>query len=132
AGHQNSLVVGRKLRSGGARALQTRAISQGLEGVGARGEQKGGLRQEHQRLANGKTLVLLPEAAFLFTSGTDTFESLTNSASLQRAGATATELPTDHKRILVTGGISSSHELFQEATLFNPARIQTDRDDYPP
>src|SRR6185436_11445187 len=44
-----------KLRGGGARALQTRAISQGLEGVGARGEQKGGLRQEHQRLAVGQS-----------------------------------------------------------------------------
>ncbi|PYI85216.1 MAG: hypothetical protein DME26_11535 [Verrucomicrobia bacterium] len=48
-----------------------------------------------------------------------------------RAGATATELAGD-KKILVAGGVNSSNELVAAAAIFNPAKVSTDYDDYPP
>src|SRR5947208_11518385 len=90
-------------------------------------------------LANGKILVVRPDAAGLylpnavpptppFTAFDET--SVPGSSILPRNGQTATELSGD-KKILVAGGVSVDNQ-FVNTALFNPARIWTDRDDYYP
>src|SRR5262249_1539381 len=83
-------------------------------------------------LANGQSLVIWPDDAALFIAGTNTSISLADAQILERSGATATELPLDHKRILVAGGRDNNNQLVAPAALFNPAQIGTDTDDYPP
>src|SRR5438132_5483606 len=90
-------------------------------------------------LANGKILVLRPDAAGLyapdaadpsaaFTAFDET--SVPGSDTLRRSGQTATELSGD-KRILVAGGVNALN-LSVNPALFNAARIWTDKDDYAP
>src|SRR5438094_1931913 len=90
-------------------------------------------------LANGKILVLAPDAAGLyspdaadpaaaFTAFDET--SVPGSTALRRSGQTATELSGD-KRILVAGGVNALN-LSVNPALFNAARIWTDKDDYLP
>src|SRR5436190_3662937 len=90
-------------------------------------------------LANGKILVVRPDAAGLylpnavpptppFTAFDET--SVPGSSILPRNGQTATELSGD-KKILVAGGVSVDNQ-FVNTALSNPARIWTDRDDYYP
>ena len=90
-------------------------------------------------LANGKILVVRPDAAGLYLSNavppTPPFTafdemSVPGSSILPRNGQTATELSGD-KKILVAGGVSVDNQ-FVNTALFNPARIWTDRDDYYP
>jgi large repetitive protein len=91
-------------------------------------------------LANGKILVLRPDAAGLFspdaTDQTTAFTafdeiSVPNSTALKRAGQTATELSGD-KKILVAGGENAQQQPILQIATFNPARIWTDKDDYFP
>src|SRR5947207_7540806 len=90
-------------------------------------------------LANGKILVLGPDAAGLyapdaadpsaaFTAFDET--SVPGSDTLRRSGQTATELSGD-KKILVAGGVNALN-LSVNPALFNAARIWTDKDDYLP
>src|SRR5205809_3955768 len=90
-------------------------------------------------LANGKILVLGPDAAGLYSpdaadpaSAFTAFDetSVPGSTALRRSGQTATELSGD-KRILVAGGVNAQN-LFIKPALFNAARIWTDKDDYLP
>src|SRR5438876_1364651 len=90
-------------------------------------------------LANGKILVLRPDAAGLYapdatdpTAAFTAFDetSVPGSSILPRSGQTATELSGD-KKILVAGGVNALN-LFIEPALFNPAPIWTDKDDYQP
>src|SRR5438094_5392756 len=90
-------------------------------------------------LANGKILVLAPDAAGLYSpDATDPAAAFTafdetsvpGSTALRRSGQTATELSGD-KRILVAGGVNAQN-LFIKPALFNAARIWTDKDDYVP
>ncbi|MBI3414065.1 MAG: HYR domain-containing protein, partial [Verrucomicrobia bacterium] len=83
-------------------------------------------------LANGKSLVLWPGDAGIFTPGANIFTSIPGSGVLQRSGATATSLAADNQRVLVAGGADASSQLIAPAALFNPATISTDADDYPP
>src|SRR6266513_2196546 len=90
-------------------------------------------------LANGKILVLRPDAAGLyapdaadpsaaFTAFDET--SVPGSDTLRRSVQTATELSGD-KIILVAGGVNALN-LSVNPALFNAARIWTDKDDYQP
>src|SRR5881394_1154624 len=90
-------------------------------------------------LANGKILVLRPDAAGLYApDATDQATAFTvfdetsvpGSTALLRSGQTATELSGD-KKILVAGGVNAQH-LSVNPALFNAARIWTDKDDYLP
>src|SRR5881275_311771 len=90
-------------------------------------------------LANGKILVLAPDAAGLYSpdaadpaSAFTAFDgtSVPGSTALRRSGQTATELSGD-KRILVAGGVNALN-LSVNPALFNAARIWTDKDDYAP
>src|SRR5437773_8791541 len=90
-------------------------------------------------LANGKILVLRPDAAGLYDpNATDSSTAFTafdetsvpGSTALRRSGQTATELSGD-KRILVAGGVNALN-LSVNPALFNAARIWTDQDDYVP
>src|SRR5437763_15127822 len=90
-------------------------------------------------LANGKILVLRPDAAGLYApDATDPSTAFTafdetsvpGSTALRRSGQTATELAGD-KRILVAGGVNAQN-LSVNPALFNAARIWTDKDDYQP
>src|SRR5438309_7911379 len=91
-------------------------------------------------LANGKILVLRPDAAGLYapdtTDQTTAFTvfdetSVPGSTALLRSGQTATELSGD-KKILVAGGENAQHQPSLQIAAFNPARIWTDKDDYLP
>src|SRR5437773_2748252 len=90
-------------------------------------------------LANGKILVLAPDAAGLYSpdaadpaSAFTAFDetSVPGSTALRRSGQTATELSGD-KKILVAGGVNAQN-LSVNPALFNAARIWTDKDDYVP
>src|SRR5437763_4374804 len=90
-------------------------------------------------LANGKILVLGPDAAGLYSpdaadpnSAFTAFDetSVPGSSALLRSGQTATELSGD-KKILVAGGVNAQN-LSVNPALFNAARIWTDKDDYQP
>src|SRR5262245_61352124 len=81
-------------------------------------------------LANGMILITWPNTAGIYAPANSAFEMLTD-ARLHRRGNTATELPMD-KKVLVAGGLNGSDELVNVAALFNPVRITTDLDDYPP
>ena len=91
-------------------------------------------------LANGKILVLRPDAAGLYApDATDQATAFTvfdetsvpGSTALLRSGQTATELSGD-KKILVAGGVNAQHQPTLQIAAFNPARIWTDKDDYQP
>src|SRR5438477_11674917 len=91
-------------------------------------------------LANGKILVLRPDAAGLYApDATDQATAFTvfdetsvpGSTALLRSGQTATELSGD-KKILVAGGVNAQHQPTLQIATFNPARIWTDKDDYAP
>src|SRR5438067_3419675 len=91
-------------------------------------------------LANGKILVLRPDAAGLYapdaTDQTTAFTlfdetSVPDSTTLLRSGQTATELSGD-KKILVAGGENAQHQPMLQIDAFNPAKIWTDKDDYQP
>src|SRR6059058_2405133 len=91
-------------------------------------------------LANGKILVLRPDAAGLYapdtTDQTTAFTvfdetSVPGSTALLRSGQTATELSGD-KKILVAGGVNAQHQPTLQIAAFNPAKIWTDKDDYQP
>src|SRR6266446_1832001 len=91
-------------------------------------------------LANGKILVLRPDAAGLYApDATDQATAFTvfdetsvpGSTALLRSGQTATELSGD-KKILVAGGENAQHQPTLQIAAFNPARIWTDKDDYMP
>src|SRR5436190_1936842 len=91
-------------------------------------------------LANGRILVLRPDAAGLYApDATDqaTAFTLFDEASvpgitaLLRSGQTATELSGDEK-ILVAGGEDAQNQPMLQIAAFNPARIWTDKDDYQP
>src|SRR5438046_4382900 len=91
-------------------------------------------------LANGKILVLRPDAAGLYapdaTDQTTAFTlfdetSVPDSTTLLRSGQTATELSGD-KKILVAGGVNAQHQPTLQIAAFNPAKIWTDKDDYQP
>src|SRR5438477_11676777 len=91
-------------------------------------------------LANGKILVLRPDAAGLYApAATDQATAFTlfdetsvpSSTALKRSGQTATELSGD-KKILVAGGENAQHQPMLQIAAFNPARIWTDKDDYLP
>src|SRR6267142_2116587 len=91
-------------------------------------------------LANGKILVLRPDAAGVYSpDATDqvtafsAFDetSVPGSTALLRSGQTATELSGD-KKILVAGGVNAQHQPTLQIAAFNPARIWTDKDDYLP
>src|SRR5438552_464323 len=90
-------------------------------------------------LANGKILVLRPDAAGLYapdatdpTAAFTAFDetSVPGSSILMRSGQTVTELSSD-KRVLVAGGVNALN-LSVNPALFNAARIWTDKDDYLP
>src|SRR5439155_3930472 len=86
------------------------------------------------KLANDKALVFGPNDAGVFNPNPPYFDTLTNVANgdkLLRAGATATELSGD-KKILVAGGGDANNQPIGPAVIFNPAKIATDLDDYPP
>lgn len=91
-------------------------------------------------LANGKVLLLRSDIAGIydpnesdpalaFTAFNET--SIPGSDLLRRDGQTATLLAGDQK-ILISGGMTASNEFVPQLTLFNPARIWTDKDDYMP
>jgi hypothetical protein len=91
-------------------------------------------------LANGRILVLRPDAAGLYApDATDQATAFTpfdetlvpGSTALLRSGQTATELSGD-KKILVAGGQNAQHQPSLQIVTFNPARIWTDKDDYMP
>src|SRR6266550_4088033 len=91
-------------------------------------------------LANGKILVLRPDAAGLYApAATDQATAFTlfdetsvpSSTALKRSGQTATELSGD-KKILVAGGENAQHQPMLQIAAFNPAKIWTDKDDYQP
>src|SRR5437867_453 len=91
-------------------------------------------------LANGRILVLRPDAAGLYApDATDQATAFTlfdeasvpGSTALLRSGQTATELSGD-KKILVAGGEDAQHQPMLQIASFNPARIWTDKDDYLP
>src|SRR6184192_830305 len=91
-------------------------------------------------LANGRILVLRPDAAGLYApDATDQATAFTlfdeasvpGSTALLRGGQTATELSGD-KKILVAGGEDAQHQPTLQIATFNPARIWTDKDDYQP
>src|SRR5205814_6138704 len=91
-------------------------------------------------LANGKILVLRPDAAGLYApdaadqaTAFTVFDetSVPDSTALLRGGQTATELSGD-KKILVAGGEDAQHQPTLQIATFNPARIWTDKDDYQP
>src|SRR6476660_7177923 len=91
-------------------------------------------------LANGRILVLRPDAAGLYApDATDQATAFTvfdetsvpASTTLLRSGQTATELSGD-KKILVAGGQNAQHQPMLQVATFNPARIWTDKDDYQP
>src|SRR5437764_10009520 len=91
-------------------------------------------------LANGRILVLRPDAAGLYApDATDQATAFTlfdeasvpGSTALLRSGQTATELSGD-KKILVAGGEDAQHQPTLQIATFNPARIWTDKDDYLP
>src|SRR6266480_5744024 len=91
-------------------------------------------------LANGKILVLRPDAAGLYApDATDQATAFTvfdetlvpGSTALLRSGQTATELSGD-KKILVAGGQNAQHQPSLQIVTFNPAKIWTDKDDYVP
>src|SRR5438067_3019687 len=91
-------------------------------------------------LANGRILVLRPDAAGLYApDATDQATAFTlfdeasvpGSTALLRSGQTATELSGD-KKILVAGGEDAQHQPTLQIATFNPARIWTDKDDYQP
>src|SRR5207249_933568 len=82
-------------------------------------------------LANTRALVIGASGASVVNLISGSSQVLTNT-ELARAGATATELPTDTRRILVAGGVDSANELVGPGALFNPARLDTDKDDYAP
>jgi len=91
-------------------------------------------------LANGKILILRPDAAGLYDpDATDQATAFTvfdetsvpSSTALLRSGQTATELSGD-KKILVAGGVNAQHQPTLQIAAFNPARIWTDKDDYQP
>src|SRR5436190_3903084 len=91
-------------------------------------------------LANGKILVLRPDAAGLYApdaadqaTAFTVFDetSVPGSTALLRSGQTATELSGD-KKILVAGGENAQHQPTLQIAAFNPARIWTDKDDYQP
>src|SRR4030095_13217738 len=91
-------------------------------------------------LANGKILVLRPDAAGLYDpDATDQATAFTvfdetsrpASTTLKRTGQTATELSGD-KKILVAGGQNAQHQPTLQIATFNPVRIWTDKDDYQP
>src|SRR6266513_5638074 len=91
-------------------------------------------------LANGKILILRPDAAGLYapdaTDQTTAFTvfdevSVPGSTALLRSGQTATELSGD-KKILVAGGVNAQHQPSLQIVTFNPAKIWTDKDDYQP
>src|SRR4029077_3249140 len=91
-------------------------------------------------LANGRILVLRPDAAGLYApDATDQATAFTlfdeasvpGSTALLRSGQTATELSGD-KKILVAGGENAQHQPTLQIATFNPARIWTDQDDYAP
>src|SRR6266542_3251507 len=81
-------------------------------------------------LANSQALVIGASGASVLNLLSNSFQVLTNT-ELARAGATATDLPGDHK-ILVAGGVDNNNALLDLGALFNPARVTTDYDDYPP
>src|SRR5438309_2471845 len=91
-------------------------------------------------LANGKILVLRPDAAGIYApdapdqaTAFTVFDetSVPGSTALLRSGQTATELSGD-KKILVAGGVNAQHQPTLQIAAFNPARIWTDKDDYQP
>src|SRR5437773_5382572 len=91
-------------------------------------------------LANGKILVLRPDAAGLYApdaadqaTAFTVFDetSVPGSTALTRSGQTATELLGD-KTILIAGGENAQHQPSLQIATFNPARIWTDKDDYLP
>src|SRR5438046_5781972 len=91
-------------------------------------------------LANGKILVLRPDAAGLYApdaadqaTAFTVFDetSVPGSTALLRSGQTATELSGD-KKILVAGGVNAQHQPSLQIVTFNPAKIWTDKDDYQP
>src|SRR5438477_7583747 len=91
-------------------------------------------------LANGKILVLRPDAAGIYApDATDQATAFTvfdetsvpGSTALLRSGQTATELSGD-KKILIAGGENALHQPSLQIATFNPARIWTDQDNYLP
>ena len=91
-------------------------------------------------LANGKILVLRPDAAGLYapdaTDQATAFHSVRRNVRsgqhrLETHGQTATELSGD-KKILVAGGENAQHQPTLQIATFNPGQIWTDKDDYQP
>ncbi len=91
-------------------------------------------------LANGNILVLRPDVAGLYLPGaadpTSAFQpfdetSVPGSSALLGSGQTATELSGD-RRIVVAGGVNANNRMMPQITLFNPAHIWTDKNDYQP
>src|SRR5207247_3131504 len=81
-------------------------------------------------LANNKTLVIGASGASLLDLANQTAEALA-ADELARNGATATDLQGDRK-ILVAGGQNLAGALVDLGAVFNPAKVSTDYDDYPP
>ena len=82
-------------------------------------------------LANGKVLVTGPVLASLFNPTTNALSPVANGGLLQRSGQTVTELPAG-KQILVVGGVDANTAYVAPATIYNPAHIVTDKQDYYP
>ena len=84
-------------------------------------------------LINGDALYFGLDGAGLVYGTNNTIVPLTdtNSAVLYRANASVAELATD-KKILIAGGLDKNNAVFADAALFNPAKVSTDYDDYPP
>src|SRR5262245_9140773 len=90
-------------------------------------------------LANGKVLVLGPDAAGLYDPDAVApapdfvaFDAgnVPYSWILPRSGQSAVTLPGD-KKILISGGTDGNNQFLGQA-LYNPAKIWTDKDDYLP
>src|SRR5438876_3037332 len=82
-------------------------------------------------LFNGSTLYFGLNGAGLYPGTNDTIVPLENSDALKRANASITEFASD-KKLLIAGGVNAANQPVPAAVLFNPAKIWTDYDDYPP
>src|SRR5712692_4451136 len=83
------------------------------------------------RLANNKVLVVGRDGAAVFDPASGQLEGFDGSASLARQAHSAARLATDGK-VLIGFGADAQGAYLSAASLFNPAQVRTDQDDYPP